>query len=153
MDTDTAFLHSWRTLTRLGSIAKTFATRRNCWRASSNGFPRRCETGASTVVTSTPFSAQMGPFWLGERSLLDREGARPDGRRPAVRPVREQTQLVAAAREYGTGGITPRDAEGVAARQHVAQPGEQPDASPRRAPQLEVESGKRQHCRRPAHPR
>src|SRR5262249_9854703 len=124
IETDTAFLHSWRTLTRFGSIAKTFATRRSCSRAISNGFSRRCETGASTVVTSTPFSAQIGTFWLGARSLLDRERHRPDGRRPRLGAVGEETELVGAAREDLAGGVASGDAERVPSRQHVAQPGE-----------------------------
>src|SRR5713101_83014 len=64
-ETASAFLHSWRTLTRLGSIANVAATFLSCDLAISKGFSRRCETGASTVVTSTPFSAQMGTFGLG----------------------------------------------------------------------------------------
>src|SRR5919201_706404 len=123
-DTDTAFLHSWRTLTRFGSIANACATRRNCSRAISKGFSRRCETGASTVVTSAPFSAQIGTFWLGLRSLLlDREGHGFDGRRPAGGAVREEAQLVRAARQNGAGGVAPGDAERVATGKHVAQAG------------------------------
>src|SRR5919204_897675 len=132
IDTDTAFLHSWRTLTRFGSIAKTFATRRNCSRAISNGFSRRCETGASTVVTSTPFSAQIGTFWLGLRSLLlDRERQGFCGRRPAGGAVREEAQLVRAARQNGAGGVAPGDAERVAAGKHVPQAGPQGRAGAR----------------------
>src|SRR5204863_6473446 len=128
METDTAFLHSCSTLTRFGSIAKTLATRRSCSRAISNGFSRRCETGASTVVTSTPFSSQIGAFGLGGRSLLDGEGDRPGRRRTGLGAVREQAQLVIAAREDLPRGVTSGDAERVATRQHVAQPREQPDA-------------------------
>jgi hypothetical protein len=37
-------------------MPKTSATRRSCWRAMSNGFSRRCETGASREVTrAAPF--------------------------------------------------------------------------------------------------
>src|SRR6266545_2893577 len=118
-ETDTAFLQSWRTLTRFGSIAKAFATRRNCSRAISNGFSRRCETGASTVVTSTPFCAQMGPFRLGARTLLDREADRPDGRRPRIRAVPHQPELVAAARKNRSRRVASGDAERVTARKHV----------------------------------
>src|SRR5438046_9486827 len=110
MDTDTAFLHSWRTLTRFGSIAKTWATRRNCSRAISNGFSRRCETGTSTVVTSAPFRPQIGTF-RARLSLLDREGDRPDCRRPPFAGVRVQPQLVVAARKHRARRIAPRDAE------------------------------------------
>src|SRR4051812_34946392 len=147
METDTAFLQSWRTLTRFGSIAKASATRRSCSRAISNGFSRRCETGASTVVTSTPFSAQIGTFRLGARSLLDRESDRPDCRGPRIRAVPEQAQLVVAAREHGPGRVTPGDAERVAAGQHVAQSREAPDATSVRAPELEVEPRERRHGR------
>src|SRR5436190_24331830 len=102
MEMDTAFLHSCSTLTRFGSIAKAWATRRSCSRAISNGFSRRCETGASTVVTSTPFYAQMRAFRPGRASicahLLDGERHRPDGRRARVGAVAEQAQLVVAAR-------------------------------------------------------
>src|SRR5437763_9858289 len=145
MDTDTAFLHSWSTLTRFGSIAKTFATRRSCSRAISNGFSRRCETGASTVVTSAPFSAQIGTFRPGQRSLLlDRERHGLDGGRTAVGAVGEQAQLVRPTGENGAGRVAPGDAERVTARQHVAEPGEQSEAAALRAPQLEVESHERQ---------
>src|SRR5438067_7539757 len=135
MDTDTAFLHSWSTLTRFGSIAKTFATRRSCSRAISNGFSRRCETGASTVVTSTPFSAQIRAFRLGGRSLLDGESQRLDRRRSGICAVCEQPQLVVAAREHRARRVTTRDTERVTARQHVAEASEQSDAPALRAPQ------------------
>src|ERR687888_2716058 len=146
IDTDTAFLHSWRTLTRFGSIAKTFATRRNCSRAISNGFSRRCETGASTVVTSTPFSRKSGHF-PGGRSLLDREGDRPDGGCAAVRAVGHEAQLVRPARQDGAGRVAAGQAEGVAPRQHVPEAGEQADASSLGAPQVEVEPCERLHRR------
>src|SRR5947207_7718358 len=138
METDTAFLHSCSTLTRFGSIAKTLATRRSCSRAISNGFSRRCETGASTVVTSTPFSAQIGTFGLGGRSLLDGERDRPECRRPRLRAVREEAQLVVAAREQLPSRVAPRYAERVTARQYVTQTGEQPDATAVRARPLEI---------------
>src|SRR6266545_935066 len=144
-DTDTAFLHSWRTFTRFGSRAKTWATRRNCSRAISNGFSRRCETGASTVVTSAPFAAQMGTFRLGGRSLLDREWHRLDSRQAWIGAVREQSQLVLPARQDGARRVASRDAERVAAGQHVAQTREQADATSVRAPELEVEPCQRQH--------
>src|SRR5437588_3398204 len=150
IDTDTAFLHSWRTLTRFGSIAKTFATRRSCSRAISNGFSRRCETGASTVVTSTPFSAQIGTFRLGLRSLLlDRERHGFDGRRSSVGAVRKQAQLVSASRENCAGRVAPGDAERVAAGQHVAQAREQSYTSSLVTPQLEVQSREGKNGSRP----
>src|SRR6476469_6435921 len=85
-DTDTAFLQSCSTLTRFGSITKACATRRSCSRAISNGFSRRCETGASTVVTYTPFSAQIGPFgWArGDYYLIVKETVLTVGRPGSV---------------------------------------------------------------------
>src|SRR4051812_24881311 len=53
METSTAFLHSPRTLTRLASMSNVVATRCSWSRAISRGFSRRCEVGASTVVTET----------------------------------------------------------------------------------------------------
>src|SRR5438093_5160243 len=50
-DTTTAFLHCWRTEIRFGSILKVSATRWSCCWAISNGFSRRWETGAATVLT------------------------------------------------------------------------------------------------------
>ena len=52
IETTTAFLHSWSTFTRRWSISKMSATRRSCWRAIWNGFSRRWDSGASTVVTN-----------------------------------------------------------------------------------------------------
>src|SRR5215212_11869936 len=121
METDTAFLHSWRTFTRFGSMAKVLATRCSCSRAISNGFSRRCETGASTVVTSAPFSAQMRRIWLGARSLLDRERDRFAGRRAGIRAVGDQAQLVLAARQRSARRVASGDAERVTPRQHVTQ--------------------------------
>src|SRR5712691_595666 len=112
METASDFLHSWRTLTRFGLIAKTLATRRSCSRAISNGFSRRCVTGASTVVTSTPFSAQIEAFsgWAG-RSLLDRDPDRPDRRGSCVGPECDQPELVVAGGKYGTGRVATGHAE------------------------------------------
>src|SRR5919202_250097 len=53
-ETTTAFLHSWKPLTRFESIANKSATRRSCSFARSYGFSRRCDTGASIVVTEAP---------------------------------------------------------------------------------------------------
>ena len=53
IETTTAFLHSCRTAIRFGSILNVSATRRSCCWAISNGFSRRWETGASTVVTES----------------------------------------------------------------------------------------------------
>src|SRR6187399_1208277 len=53
IETTTAFLHSCRTAIRFGSILNESATRLSCCCAISNGFSRRWETGASTVVTES----------------------------------------------------------------------------------------------------
>src|SRR5919206_4355186 len=67
-ETTTAFLHSWRTLTRFESIANSAASRRSCSFARSYGFSRRCDAGASIVVTEAP-------------SALEREKSRCKWRR------------------------------------------------------------------------
>src|SRR6266567_6141134 len=122
--TETArdFLHSWRTLTRFGSIANVSATFLNCDLAISKGFSRRCETGASTVVKSAPFSAQMAIFsaLTGRRSLLDRETDRPDRRRPVSGPEGHEPELIIAAREHGPCRVATGHPERIAARKHVA---------------------------------
>src|ERR671936_3038070 len=69
IDTTSAFLHCWKTFTRLGLIANVCATRRSCDFAISYGFSRRWEAGASTVVTlSLLFCAQIEGFWPAERA-------------------------------------------------------------------------------------
>src|SRR5919201_5760666 len=68
IETPTAFLHFSRTLTRFGSIANVFATLCSCAFAMSYGFSRRCEIGASTVVTCALL------FPCKERVLLAAEG-------------------------------------------------------------------------------
>src|SRR4051794_38451817 len=50
-ETSTAFLHSPSTSTRFEEMSKVAATRRNCSRAISNGFSRRCEAGWAIAVT------------------------------------------------------------------------------------------------------
>ena len=90
----------------------------------------------------------MGTFPPGARSLLlDREGNGANGRRPGIRAVCKQAKLVVAARQHRSCRIAPGDTERVAAREHVAQSGEQPDASAVRAPKLEVEARERQDGR------
>src|SRR3954468_8560240 len=88
IETTTAFLHSCRTFTSRWSISKMSATRRSCWRAIWNGFSRRWDSGASTVVTKTEY-----------RSLLDAERDRPDGRRAVARGGRDEAHAVAAGLE------------------------------------------------------
>src|SRR5919201_1187320 len=77
IETPTAFLHFSRTLTRFGSIANVFATLCSCAFAMSYGFSRRCESGASTVLTyGSFFRANGGLSVAAGRTLLDREGDR-----------------------------------------------------------------------------
>src|SRR5882724_2106197 len=148
-ETESAFLHSCRTLTRFGSIANVSATFLSCDLAISNGFSRRCETGASTVVTSAPFSAQMRAFLLllGGVSLLDRETDRSDRRRPGLGREGHQPELVVAFGQDGPCLVATGHPERIATRQDIAQARQQSDAAALRAPQLEVEAGQRQHDR------
>src|SRR5437870_4367368 len=67
-ETATAFLHFSRTLMRFGSIANVFATLPSWAFAISYGFSRRCERGASTVVT-------YGSFLLANRRVFALGGA------------------------------------------------------------------------------
>src|SRR5205085_828431 len=138
-ETTSAFLHSCKTLTRFGSIANVSATRRSCCFAMSYGFSRRWETGASTVVTCTPLAAQMGRFLPGRRTLLDREGHRPNGRTAPVGGIGDQLERVVTRWKEGPRRVATGHAVRIPARQHVAHASEQPDASAGRAPQLEVE--------------
>src|SRR6266550_2849502 len=148
-ETASAFLHSWRTLTRFGSIPKVSATLLSCDLAISKGFSRRCETGASTVVTSAPFSAQMGTFLAGpgRRSLLDCETDRPGRRRSRIGRERHQPQLIIAAREHGACRVATGHPERIATRKNVAQARKQSDATAVGTPQLEIEAGQRKHVR------
>src|SRR5437660_7957208 len=109
-ETTTDFLHSLRTSTRFGSILKTSATRRSCSWASSKGFSRRWETGASTVVTESLLVASVQG--KSGRSLADGEGDRPRARRPRARRIRGQEQPVAAVLE----GVSLRVAAGQSER-------------------------------------
>src|SRR5712691_1432450 len=121
-ETASAFLHSCRTLTRFGSIPNVSATFLSCDLAISKGFSRRCETGASTVVTSAPFSAQMGTFLAGpgRRSLLDRETDCPGRRRTRIGRERHQPELIFAALEHGACRVATGHPERIATRENVA---------------------------------
>src|SRR5919199_5503802 len=111
IETATAFLHFSRTLTRFGSIAKVFATFRSCAFAMSYGFSRRCETGASTVVTFRSFFRAKRGFSLGRgRSLLDREGDRAPSRRAADGGVGDEPEPVIPGREDRACGVAAGDA-------------------------------------------
>src|SRR3954453_2453965 len=120
----TAFLHSCRTFTRRWSISKMSATRRSCSRAISNGFSRRWDSGASTVVTSGEY-----------RSLLDRERDRPARRRAGARRGRDEADAVAARVEQLTGRVAAGERDRDPAGQQVAQADGQP-APLAAAPQL-----------------
>src|SRR3954470_7795823 len=125
-ETTTAFLHSWRTLTRLGSTANNSATRRSCSFAMSYGFSRRCDSGTSSVVTSGA-------------SLFDREGEFSLSRPAAVRRHRGEGQRVVARRQRVPVRITAGQAERIGAGKQVAQPDQQPELGAVRARQHHVE--------------
>src|SRR5919201_2149790 len=144
METATAFLHCCRTLTRFGSIANVCATWRNCDLAMSYGFSRRCETGASTVVTLSSFlRANGGILGRAARSLLDPEDHRPRRRGTTSGPPRDQSQLKVAVGKDRARRVSPGHAERVSAREHVTQAREQTDASTVGAPELEIETRER----------
>src|SRR2546430_9959289 len=94
-ETTTAFLHSCRTLTRLGSTPNSSATRRSCSLAMSYGFSRRCDSGTSSVVTDAP--SALGRWesrrkWRTEYTkLLDRERHLAVG--PAARSEEHTSEL------------------------------------------------------------
>src|SRR6266568_7533003 len=98
METASAFLHSWRTLMRFGSIAKVLPTLCSWAFAISYGFSRRCETGASTVVTCDSFLLANRVFFPSRLalSLLDSERDRPHSGAPVVRRIGGQAQGVIA---------------------------------------------------------
>src|SRR5919198_3069547 len=112
IETPTAFLHFSRILTRFGSIANVFATFRSCAFAISYGFSRRCDTGASRVVTYGSFFRAKARFFLSRvRSLLDRERDRATCRRAAHGGGGDKAKNVVAAREDAAGRIATGDAE------------------------------------------
>src|SRR4029079_791836 len=112
METSTAFLHVPSTRTRLSSIPKVAATRPSCAFAISNGFSRRCEIGACTVVTEWRV---YGPSPEAERKA-------PLARRTGLHGVGDHAEHVVAGRQALAVRATAREAEGVAARQHVPEP-------------------------------
>src|SRR3954469_5884247 len=112
IETETAFLQSWRTLTRFESIAKASATRRSCSRAISNGFSRRCETGASTVVTAYRV--------YGDSAERKRQPL--PARRARLHRIADDPEHVRARRQPLSVGTPARETERVAARQHVTEP-------------------------------
>src|SRR5918911_5437178 len=110
IETATDFLHSWRTLTRFGSMSKASATRRSCSRAISNGFSRRCDSGASTDVTG-PLLCRMPKMLdlLAEKRAEytpspDPERDRTAGSGAGLGRLRDHPELVEAARQRRPGG-------------------------------------------------
>src|SRR5919202_2057380 len=154
IDTETAFLHSWSTLTRLSSIRNAVATFRSCARAMSKGFSRRCEAGASSVVTERLLfpvkRALFGPRGsIGRRPnapvrlSLDRERDDVRDRGAAVRRVCDEADPVIPRRQHAALRIAAGDAVRVATGEHVAQPREQPARIAARCEELEVEPRQR----------
>src|SRR5882757_7918342 len=113
-DTSTAFLHAPSTRTRLSSMPKVAATRPSCAFAISNGFSRRCEIGASTVLTEWRV---YGPSAESERET-------PDARVPGLHRVGHDPEDVVAGRQALAVGASAREAERVPPRQHVPEPRE-----------------------------
>src|SRR3954452_9436864 len=136
-DTSTAFLHSPRTSTRLGSTSKDAATRRSCSRAISNGFSRRCEAGCATAVTE---SRVYGYSSQGEANRLS-------ARFPALHRVRDDADDVVAGSEPLPVRVPARESERVAAGQHVAEQGQCPDLCAVVAPEDDVEPLEREDLR------
>src|SRR5919201_2450274 len=128
-ETTTAFLHSWRTLTRFGSIANSAATRRSCSFARSYGFSRRCDSGTSSVVTGAPSALGRWKSRCKRRAeyrpLFDRERHLAAGREAPVGRDRRQRQRVVAGRQRVPVRVPAGQPEGVAPRQKVAHPDEE----------------------------
>src|SRR5262245_57007656 len=137
IETTTAFLHSCRTFTRRWSMSKMSATRRSCSRAIWNGFSRRWDSGASSVVTEAPRSETCCKR-AEYRPLLDAEPDRLAGRPAVARGVRDQPHLIAAGLQDIAARPAPGEADRNPAGQEVAQAGEQADLV-FVAPELDVE--------------
>src|SRR3954451_3226074 len=128
-DTSTAFLHSPRTSTRLGSTSKAAATRRSCSRAISNGFSRRCEAGCATAVTE----------WRVYGYSSERESHCLSARFSALDGIRDDPDEVVAGSEPLPVRIAAREPERVAAGQHVAEQSQRPDLCPVGSQEHDVE--------------
>src|SRR5918912_1511100 len=120
METTSAFLHSWRTLTSRCSMPNRSATLRSCSRAMSYGFSRRCVAGASSVVTGAPWierktAANRADGVYEVAFSPDREVDPAPGGRAAVGRERDQLERVVARRERRPLRVAARQAEGVAA--------------------------------------
>src|SRR5438876_8451091 len=145
-----AFLHSWRTFTSRSSISKMSATRRSCWRAIWNGFSRRWDSGASTVVTQVSFGLGFEPRknrrkqakYRTENLLLDPEPDRLSrGGTPGGRPG-EEADRVRTARQQLAVRVAAGQAERVRAGHQIAQASEQAETLAA-SPELDVQPGQR----------
>src|SRR5690242_10407196 len=119
IETTTAFLHSCRTFTRRWSISKMSATRRSCSRAISNGFSRRWDSGASTVVTGAAPRSKSRWKPAEYRALLDAEPDRSRRGRAIAGRRRDELDAVRAARKHGAVRAASGEAEGDPAGQQV----------------------------------
>src|SRR5205809_5265350 len=108
----------------------------------SNGFSRRCETGASSEVTgAAPFgSAPKVRCPLAEYTpLSDRETDPADRSRARCGRVRDHLEPVRAAVEAGPRRAPAGQPELVAPGEDVAQPGEEPEPCSLLVPERDVE--------------
>src|SRR5258705_10227009 len=128
-ETSTAFLHVPSTRTRLSSMPKVAATRPSCAFAISNGFSRRCEIGACTVVTE----------WRVYGPSPEAEPEAPPARVPGLHRIGDHPEHVVARGQQLAVRATAREAEGVAAREHVPEPRERADPRSVGPPEHDVE--------------
>src|SRR5580765_8010834 len=138
-ETSTAFLQAPSTRTRLSSMPKVAATRPSCAFAISNGFSRRCEIGASTVVTE----------WRVYGPSPETEPEAPLARGAGLHGVGDDPEHVVAGRQALAVRASAGEAEGIAARQHVPEPRERPDLRSVGPPEHDVEPGDRADLRVP----
>ncbi len=134
-------------------MPKIAATRRSCARAISNGFSRRCETGASTVVTSCSFSRANRRKSAYAARVYDRssegESELSTARRTGIDRIGDDAHDVPAGRQPPPVGAASGEPERVPAGEHVAQARQQTDLRSAGAPELDVEPAQR-HDRGPA---
>src|SRR6476661_6376232 len=102
-ETSTDFLHAPSTRTRLSSMPKVAATRPSCAFAISNGFSRRCEIGASTVVTE----------WRVYGPSPEAEPEASLARRARLHGVGDHAEDIVPGRQALAVGAAAREAEGV----------------------------------------
>src|SRR6266545_821958 len=144
IETASAFLHWPRTLTRSAEMPKTSATSWS-WRcASSNGFSRRCEGGASTVVTLGPLFRWKSRVSICPRRLLpDPEVDHFPARGPGNRRVRAHDEVIAAVTEDLTRGGSAGELEVESAGQLVPELGQQAEPLAFLRPERDLESSDR----------